>query len=338
MAVTIKQLSEKCGLSISTVSKALNNYSDVSEETRKRVLETAREIGYYPNALARALKTNRSYNLGVLFVDDFGSGLTHTFFSAVLDSFKKAAEGKGYDITFINHNIGQTNMTYLEHCNYRNVDGICLACIDFYSPEVVSLMSSNFPAVTIDHSFNNRTCVMSDNISGMGDLIKYVHRMGHRHIAYIHGKASAVTENRLTGFYRAIREVGLAVQPSYLIESEYQDPRLCYQAVKKLLDQPTRPTCIFMPDDFAAIGGMDAIRDAGLSIPGDISVVGYDGYRLLQMLRPTLTTLRQNSGKIGEAAALALIDCIENPYTSSGRTLTIPGDLLTGETVAHCNI
>lgn len=337
MAVTIKQLSEKCGLSISTVSKALNNYNDVSAQTRKRVLETAREIGYFPNAVARALKTNRSYNLGVLFVDEFGSGLTHTFFSAVLDSFKHAAESQGYDITFINHNIGQTNMTFLEHCHYRNVDGVCLACIDFYSAEVAQLMSSGFPAVTIDHSFSNRTCVMSDNITGITDLVKYAHSMGHRQIAYIHGKASAVTENRLTGFHRSMKNLGLSVQPNFLMETDYQDPRLCYQAVKKLLTGPKRPTCIFMPDDFAAIGGMDAVRDAGLSIPGDISVVGYDGYQLLQMLRPRLTTMRQNTQKIGEAAALALIDCVDDPYTVGGRTLIIPGDLLQGETVAHLN-
>ena len=127
MAVTIRDVAEKCGLSVSTVSKALNHYSDISEETRKRVHAIAKQIGYHPNALARALKTNRSQNLGVLFVDDFGSGLTHPFFSAVLDSFKQAAEKRGYDITFINHNVGENHMTYLEHCQYRNVDGVCLS-------------------------------------------------------------------------------------------------------------------------------------------------------------------------------------------------------------------
>ncbi len=337
MSVTIKQLSEKCGLSISTVSKALNNYSDVNEDTKKRVLDTARESGYFPNALARALKTNRTFNLGVLFVDEFGSGLTHAFFASVLDSFKRSAESKGYDITFINHNIGQTNMTYLEHCRYRNVDGVCLACIDFDSPEVIQLMDSGFPAVTIDHVFNNRTCVMSDNVTGISDLVRYVVGQGHRRIAYVHGKASSVTENRLFGFHRAMAEFGLSVEPGHLAETDYQDPTLCYQAVKQLLSGPNRPSCIFMPDDFAAIGGMDAIRDAGLSIPGDLSVVGYDGYRLLQMLHPRLTTLRQNTQKIGETAALALIDCIDDPYTAWGQTILIPGDLLPGETVGPWN-
>ena len=102
MAVTIKDVSAKCGLSISTVSKAFNNYADISLETRELVQRTAREIGYYPNAIARTLKTNRSYNLGVLFQEKRGTGLTHSFFASVLDAFKSAGEKRGYDIPFIN--------------------------------------------------------------------------------------------------------------------------------------------------------------------------------------------------------------------------------------------
>lgn len=139
MAVTIKDVSAKCGLSISTVSKAFNNYADISLETRELVQRTAREIGYYPNAIARTLKTNRSYNLGVLFQEKRGTGLTHSFFASVLDAFKSAGEKRGYDITFINHHIGWTGMTYLEHCRYRNVDGVCVVCADFYAPEVIDL-------------------------------------------------------------------------------------------------------------------------------------------------------------------------------------------------------
>lgn len=180
MAVTIKDVSAKCGLSISTVSKAFNNYADISLETRELVQRTAREIGYYPNAIARTLKTNRSYNLGVLFQEKRGTGLTHSFFASVLDAFKSAGEKRGYDITFINHHIGWTGMTYLEHCRYRNVDGVCVVCADFYAPEVIELVDSNLPVVTIDHSFNNRSCVLSDNIGGLKLLVDAAYQKGHR--------------------------------------------------------------------------------------------------------------------------------------------------------------
>ena len=109
MPATIRDLARHCGLSVSAVSKALNGYSDVSDETRQAVMKAAQELDYHPNAHARALKKGRSYNLGVLFSDDSQSGLLHPFFSVVLESFKKEAEAAGYDITFIGQ-IGRAHV------------------------------------------------------------------------------------------------------------------------------------------------------------------------------------------------------------------------------------
>lgn len=333
MAVTIKDLSARCGLSISTVSKALNNYADVSSKTRDLVARTAREIGYYPNSLARALKTNRTYNIGVLFVDENASGLTHNYFSAVLDSFKTEAERCGYDITFINHNIGRTKMSYLEHCQYRNIDGICLACIDFFAPEVIELISSDIPLVTIDHIFHNRTCILSENKRGMADLVRYVYNMGHRRIAYVHGAQSAVTESRMISFYCTMDELGLEVKSEYILECPYTNPARAHEAVSTLLALPERPSCILMPDDYAALGGIEAIQAAGLSIPEDISIAGFDGIALMQLTSPRLTTIRQDTLRIGREAARYLINRIENPRTAGAEIVNISCELIPGETV-----
>ncbi len=331
--MTIKEVSARCGLSVSTVSKALNNYSDVSEATRNLVIRTAQEVGYHPNSLARALKTNRTYNLGVLFVDDEQSGLTHNYFAAVLDSFKSEAESKGYDITFINHNIGRTKMTYLEHCRYRNVDGVCLACVDFFAPEIIELIASDLPLVTIDHVFNNRTCILSDNINGMRSLVRYVYDQGHRRIAFVHGMRSSVTESRITGFFRTMRELNLPTPPEYIVECAYHNPPSANRAVTRILQTPNRPTCILMSDDYAALGGIEAIRSAGLTIPSDISIAGYDGIQLMQLTQPKLTTIAQNTRRIGAKAASSLIDRIENPKTAGSDILVVEAKLLPGETV-----
>ena len=161
MAVTIKDVFPQSAACPSpTVSKAFNNYADISLWAAELVQRTAREIGYYPNAIARTLKTNRSYNLGVLFQEKRGTGLTHSFFASVLDAFKSAGEKRGYDITFINHHIGWTGMTYLEHCRYRNVDGVCVVCADFYAPEVIELVDTICPS-SPSTGFNNRSCVLS---------------------------------------------------------------------------------------------------------------------------------------------------------------------------------
>lgn len=331
MGVTIKELSAACGLSVSTVSKALNNYPDVSEETREQVRKAAERLGYRPSAIARGLKMGRTFNLGVLYSDDSESGFTHNYFGPVLEAFKNEAERRGYDITFISQRGGR--MTYLEHCQSRNVDGVCIVCCDFSDPEVLELVSGPLPVVTIDHVFHNHSCIVSENRQGMAMLARHIIEMGHTRIAYICGDSTSVTDVRLTSFMRAMGEVGIEVPEAYIVHSKYHDPAKTREATQRLLSLDERPTCIIMQDDYAALGGMEAIRAAGLSIPGDISVAGYDGVPLLQMCSPKLTTVRQDTQRIGAAAARKLVHLIELPRTTFEETIFIPSELLAGETV-----
>lgn len=332
MAVTIKELSAACGLSVSTVSKALNGYSDVSEETREQVLAAAQRLGYRPSAIARSLKTGKTFNLGVLYISE--GGLTHNYFSPVLEAFKAEAEHRGYDITFITHNMGRTKMTYLEHCRYRFVDGVCIVCADFNTPEVAELVSSGLPVVTIDHVFHNRACIQSENRQGMADLTRHVIAKGHRRIAYVHGTPAAVTDTRMTSFLRTMNEAGLAVPDAYLVESVYHDPAATREATLRLLAQDPRPTCVLMPDDYAALGGIEAIAAHGLRIPEDISVCGYDGVPLIQLCQPRLTSVIQDTARIGQEAARKLVHLIERPRTTYPEIISIPCRLVEGETVA----
>ena len=218
--VSMRDIADRCKVSVATVSKALNHHSDISEETRKRIQKAADEMGYYPNSAARALKTHRSYNIGVLLNDKANSGLTHEYFSAVLQGVKVEAESCGYDITFINTH--SKTMTYYEHCKYRNLDGVVIACTDFECEEVKEVVNGTIPTVTIDYVFNSCTSVSSDNVKGMRDLVRYVYEMGHRRIAYIHGEDdSEVTKQRLTSFYRTLEELGIEVPDEYVKSSEY---------------------------------------------------------------------------------------------------------------------
>ena len=184
--VSLKDIAKECQVSVATVSKALNDHADISEERKKMIREKAEEMGYRPNLFARTLKTNRSYNIGVLFTDAEHNGLTHDYFAAVLDSFKVAAEARDYDLTFVNcGGSGGKRMTYLEHARYRGFDGIMIACVDFSEPEVLQLALSDIPVVTIDYIFNDRLAVVSDNAKGMEDLFTYIYQMGHR-LSLIH--------------------------------------------------------------------------------------------------------------------------------------------------------
>lgn len=333
---SLKDISRVCGVSVATVSKALNNHSDIGEETKEHIKKVAKEMGYLPNLSARALKTNKTHGIGVLFVDEAGSGLTHDYFSSVLDSFKRTAESRGYDITFINSCKNRENrMTYLDHSRYRGFDGVALACIDFEDPEVVELVQSDLPVVTIDYLFNNRNAVVSDNVSGVRDLLEYIYEMGHRKVAYIHGAPSAVTTNRLSSFYRTAERLGIKVPDEYVMEAAYRDTAATFEATNRLLDLTDPPTCILFPDDFAAFGGINAIRERGLRIPEDISVAGYDGIRAAEILEPRLTTVKQDTERIGSMAARKLIDLIETPKTTLVEQVIIPGNVFEGKSVAR---
>jgi len=331
---SMKDISELCGVSIATVSKALNDQSDIGEETKAKVKQVAKELGYFPNSSARALKTKRTYNLGVLFVDEAQSGLTHDYFANVLNSFKKIAEEKGYDITFISKGSDDgKRMSYLERCRYRGFDGVVIACVDFENPEVEELVKSDIPMVTIDHSFYGRAAVISDNVTGMKELLTYIAEQGHQKIAYIHGADSTVTKNRLSSFFKTAEELGITVPDAYIKEAAYRSTRAAGEATKELLELKNPPTCILYPDDFSCFGGMNVIREKGLRIPEDISVAGYDGLRIGRHIEPKLTTLRQDTDAIGEEAAKKLIDLIEKPKTTIIEQIIIGGEVYEGKTV-----
>ncbi|MDE6203471.1 MAG: LacI family transcriptional regulator, partial [Lachnospiraceae bacterium] len=327
-------ISAACGVSVATVSKALNDHKDIGEETKAHIRQVAKEMGYFPNSAAKSLKTNRTYNLGVLFVDEAMSGLTHDYFANVLDSFKGTVEEKGYDITFINCCKSRANrMSYLEHSRYRGFDGVVIACVDFYDPEVEELVRSDIPVVTIDHLFNNRSAVISDNIKGIKDLLYYIYEMGHRKIAYIHGADSAVTQNRLSSYYRTCEELGVEVPAQYVGEAPYRDTKGTYEQTERLLGLKSPPTCILYPDDFACFGGINAIHARGLEIPEDVSVAGYDGIRIARHFEPQLTTLRQDTRSIGRLAAEKLINLIEKPKTTLVEQIVVEGVVVPGTSV-----
>lgn len=331
--VSMKDISSRCQVSVATVSKALNNRGDISEETRERICQVAKELGYLPNSSARALKTKRTYNIGVLFVDKANCGLTHSYFSHVLDSFRRGAEEEGYDITFISQHAGRNTLSYYEHSKYRGVDGVVIACVDFEDEAILELINGDIPVVTIDFAFDNRTSILSDNVRGMQEILDYIVGLGHREIAYIHGADSLVTRNRLNSFYSTLKKLGVEPKSEMIREGIYHDPAASARITEELLTLSNRPTCIIYPDDFSCVGGLNMIESKGLSVPDDISVVGYDGQRIAQVIEPRLTTYKQNTEELGRMAARKLIEVIEQPGRTLIERLVVQGELIEGKSV-----
>lgn len=335
--VTIRMIAKACGCSTATVSKALNGASDVSTETAERIRAAASHMGYTPNAAARALKTSRSYSFGVLFEESSDIGLAHEFFARILNGFKCRSEELGYDISFISHRLGGREISYLEHVRYRNYDGVLIANLDATEAAVLELLSSGIPAVTIDYVYDQCSSVLSDNVGGIRQLVHHVYNLGHRKIAMIQGDANTVSRIRLASFYRTCRELGLEIPDEYVVSAFFRDPPSASLATQKLLALPDPPTCIFYPDDYAYVGGMNEIERMGLSIPEDISTVGYDGLELIQAFHPQLTTLRQEATQMGTAAAEELVRAVEEGKSYIPNVITIPGHVLAGGTVKNLN-
>lgn len=328
--VTLKQISKICGVSVSTVSKAMNGQPDVNMDTAERIRQVARDLGYHPNAAARSLKTNRSYNIGVLFADH----INHEYFALVLDSIRDAAMDFGYDISFICNRIGDLKISFYRHAVYRNCDGIVIAQARFEDPDVVELATSDMPIVVLDHIFPKRVSIMSENIQSMVEILSYVVSQGHRKIAFIHGQDdSIVTQKRIAGFYKGCMELGIRTSEEYLAKAKYHSPEESGLATRKLLSLADPPTCILYPDDYSYLGGLSEIEKHGLSIPEDISAVGYDGIYLSRFLRPKLTTYRQDVKTIGKLAVEKLIEQIEQPDELIDEHIIVKGELQLGNSI-----
>ena len=280
-----------------------------------------------------------THNIGVLFADESSNGLTHPFFASVLNAFKTEAENHGYDLTFINHNVGKDGSSFVDYCRYRNLDGVLLACVDFYSNAIQALLGSEIPCVSVDYPWLKQSCVMSDNHNGMKQLVDYAVSLGHSRIAFISGQRnSEVTETRRQEYLQTMAAHKLTVPEGYLSEAVYSDNALVRESVLRLLARKDRPTCILLPNDTTYFGAQEAIREQELRIPADISLAGYDGIPLTQTLRPQLTTIRQKSEDMGEQAAKLLIARLEQPEAPMEEVVTVPVELIKGSTVGWCDV
>ena len=332
--VTIKDIAKECGVSFSTVSKALKGSSEIGEATIRLVEETAKKMGYRANAAARELRTKRSYDIGVLFEDATGSGLQHQYFASIFDSLNISANSLGYNISFLN-NVNHEKTSYLSQAKYRGFDGVVIASInDFKRADIQELIHSDIPVCLLDYTSNSDcSSVLSDNENGMRQMIEYLIFRGHKKIAYIYGDSNDVTNVRLDTFYEVMNDHNLSVPKEYVIKGVYHEPKSSEAATNKLLALPNPPTCILYPDDFAYLGGLKAMHEHNI-VPGrDISTVGYDGIFLSSVLTPALTTYAQNAKEIGRQLATLLIQRIENPALDV-QIVRVKGHIREGLTVA----
>lgn len=326
--VRLKDIAEVCGVSVATVSRALNGLTSESKERTAFICQTARDMGYYPNAAARTLKTSRSSNLGILYEDR----MNHEYFSSLFDELRSEADRNGYDLTFLGRG-SHTESNYYEHARQRSLDGVIVVQADYDAAGIIRLATSSIPTVIIDHTYDGCDCVTSDNRTSMEQIVRHVHSLGHRRIAFIQGEKGVVSRERLSGFYKICAELGIRVPVDYVREGHFHDPADCAAIIRKLMKLDDAPTCVLCPDDYSCLGALWLLEAQGIRVPQDISLVGYDGIRMSQMMQPRLTTYRQDTAQIAREVFSLMIDAVEHPDTHVPKQITVSGMLMEGDTV-----
>src|SRR4051794_27576871 len=327
---TIRELARRSGVSVGTVSRALNGYTHVRPDTRERIMRLATELDYTPAGAARSLVTQRSHVIGVFL--ETGEGhpdLQHPFFHEVLGGLKQRVGCEGFDLLLFaseRPGNGYGPHSYLKRARHHSVDGVALIGLTPEDPEVRRLVRAELACVGIDMELEgpNAEVVMSDNEAGAWAAVEHLVALGHRRVATVTGMLdSRPGRDRLRGYRTAVQAAGLAYRDEYVAYGDFY-AESGREAAARLLALPEPPTAIFAASDLMAIGAVRAAAEAGLTVPGDLSVVGFDDIQLSPHVNPPLTTMRQDKLGLGGAAGDALVARVAgDPDRPALRTLPV---------------
>lgn len=327
---TIYDIAQKTGYSVSTVSKVLNNYENISEKTKEAITEVAKELNYIPNASARGLMTKKTNLIGLLLYEDHFEALLHAHIAEILDSFKNYVEGKGYDVLFVNTKRGVNNFTYYEHCKYRSLDGVLIAIgdiqLDDKKKQIQDVVESELAVVSVDSLYENSLNVISDNYNGAMKVMDYLYFLGHRDIAFIDVLHSGACVERFKAYRDFMEEKGLDIKEGNIQISNLFGKEDGRQMATEFLKRgfSKLPTAIFCLCDEIALGVLECFKENGVSVPEDISIVGFDDIKISETIG--LTTVRQNRKSIGENAGRIMIEAIDSK--KNAETLLVETELI----------
>ena len=321
---TIKDIARVAGVSVTTVSRALNGYSDVNEKTRQKIADVARELNYSPNTLARGLVMQKSKTIGLLVSGISRESVKDNFTFEVLCGVNERASTLGYDLILFNTNtMMQREKTYTQLCRERRVDGAIIQGIKKEDPYLKEVVESDIPCVLVDipvHS-NSVGYVTTDNALGAKKAVEHLASLGHKHIGMINGHEDAfVSQERLNGYREALKECGLSFRSEWVVSGNFEEKK-AEKAVRELINRHKEVTAIFCVSDLMALGALKACKELGLHVPKEMSIVGYDNIVLASYSSPNLTTVGQEVYQIGYEAADLLIEMLEGKETNMKRYL-----------------
>ena len=313
---TIHDLAADLAISPGTVSKVLNGKGHVTDATRHRILDRAKEVGYVASHSARILKAKHSWTIGVVFSDIALFGLEHPFFGSIIQAFKNTIEEHGYEMVFIPKKLGQQQQTYLQWARNKNVDGVLILTGDKNDKDILELIRSDILCVSTDIVMDGLTTIVSDDQQGIHLMLDHLLAQRHRDIAAMSGSLfSRAYQQRADAFRTILDSKGLVWDDTRLCVSEAYGYDAYYATAKQWIQTwTTRPTAILAFSDDIAMALIHALRDEGLDVPHDIIVSGYDDIHFARLFSPSITTIRQNKHGIAKLAAEKLLMMIQGTY------------------------
>lgn len=311
---SIKDVAKEAGVSITTVSRALNGYNDVSEATKEKIFKVVERLNYAPNMNARALGGISVPTLALLvsglkkredsgFVFGMISGLYHT-----------SLENNCEFILLTTNGAKQREVNYIQLCRQMNISGVMISGLRIDDPYYIELVNSEIPCVIVDADITGKKiCTLSiDNLKASYDAVKYLLDKGHRHIGMMNGSASAeVSKYRFSGYAKALQEESILLDLSYMYYSDFLEEAAYKNTIDLLIKNP-QITAIFCASDVMAVGAIKAINNFSKKVPEDISIVGFDDIPAAPYVNGGLTTIRQDPFLMGKYSGEALIHMIKN--------------------------
>ncbi|MCG2821395.1 MAG: LacI family transcriptional regulator [Candidatus Atribacteria bacterium] len=327
--ITLRNVAEKAGISVNTASRAINNKPDINEETKKRVLQIAKELGYIRNAAAVALRTKKTGTIGVVIEDN-----RNPFYAEVLNGMEVAAREKNYHIILTNtqrdYNKEEEAINLLLA---KRVDGLLITPVQGRDDDIKNLIEANIPFVVVGRDFENieLDAVYNNEVKGGFLATEYLIKKGHKRIALIDGFLyKSPAKGRLEGYKKALKEYGIPWDDSLISVGDIsmEDG---HKRTKQMLEKNLNFTAIFAYNDMMAFGSMQAIKEKGLRIPEDIGLVGYDDIPFSSLISPALTTISSKKKKLGIESVKLLLSRI-NGNRKKAKKIMLDVELISRET------
>ncbi|QKJ89188.1 Ribose operon repressor [Paramixta manurensis] len=323
---TMKDVARLAGVSTSTVSHVINNNRFVSEAVREKIENAIRELNYAPSALARSLKINQTRTIGMLL-----TASSNPFYAEVVRGVENSCYERGYSLILCNTEGDEDRMNRsLETLMQKRVDGVLLMCTESHLPsaEIINRYPG-IPSVMMDWApFEGKSDIIQDNSLLGGELATaFLISRGYTRIACIAGPQDKTPARlRLEGYKKAMSAAGLPILPGYIVDGDFEFQG-GYHAMNQLLAMHNAPQAVFTSNDAMAVGVYHALYQAGLSIPQDMAVMGYDDIELARYMTPPLTTIHQPKDELGELAIDTLIHRLNDPGVAQ-QTLVLTPELV----------